>query len=111
MVNTAQPAPSTGSQPMRAGHGLERVCAVELPDRGEIEEVDQRAPLRERGPEWVAGHPVHRVLHDGGAKPPKRSGQSDVRLDPIAVKGLLSNYQSAHARNEHRRRRLDALPP
>src|SRR5689334_25016279 len=43
---------SRGRYPMRARHRLERMRAVELPHRGEIEEVDQRAPLREGRPEW-----------------------------------------------------------
>src|SRR3954468_11401497 len=40
---------------MRARHSLERVRAVELPHWQEIEEIDERAPTRERSPERRAG--------------------------------------------------------
>lgn len=85
------------------------MAAVQLPDRNQIEEIDDGAPLRDGGIDIVAGGEVNDVGSGGGEESPNWSGQADAGVFVRAGRILLLANESAEAGNEHGRRGANAV--
>src|SRR5688500_3886819 len=85
--------------------------AVELPDRDQVEEVDEPRELGDRSPERDAGDPIHRIRGNAGAEPPHWAGESDASVGRRIVDVLLEEDERTNARDEQGRAGRDAQPP
>ena len=80
-----------------AVEGAEGAAAIELPDRHQVEQVDERAELGQGQPEAVLCHGEHRGTDEGRAQSPDRAGQGHTRLLTRVDESLLGADERAHA--------------
>jgi hypothetical protein len=85
--------------------------SVELPDRDQIEEVEEPRQLRDRRPDWRARHSIHDVRRDPRAEAPGGPGKTDLRIGQRIGHTLLQHDECAEAGNEERRPGIDAESP
>ena len=69
-----------------AVQGLERVAAIELPDRHQVEQVDHRARVRERRPVGLRGRQVEQEAAGGRPEAPDGPARP-IRASSCAVAG------------------------
>ena len=83
---------------------------VQLPDRDEVEQVEESSDLRDGKPNRRPGGPVDGQRGESRAESPDRASQANLRVGQRLQHRLLQQHERTHAGDEHGGARVEPEP-